>query len=147
MSPLTLLLFLLTHFLQICNVPISFSNSIEQRKERKISIKLESVLQLSNNHVGSDWNCFLSVQKQIIKKGETLIIELKKRRPLVIEAHAIEEDKDYSDSGKKSMTLTYSDIIAIEKNRFELDVTVIENGGQYAGNIAKWKFIFEIKRK
>ena len=128
--------------------PSSFTTQIEiiEPIERKISIKLESVLQVSNNHVGTDWSHFLSVQKQVIKKGETLILTLEKRAPMSIEAHSIETDKYYNDYGKSSMDLIYSDLIAIDKNRFEMDVTVVENGGQYAGNTAKWKFLFMIKR-
>ncbi len=115
--------------------------------KRKISIKLDHVLQLSNNGVGHDWNNFLSINKQVIKKGEELIIELKKRAPLRIEAHSIEEDKNYSDAGENHMDFTYSDLISIEdKNRFEMNVSVMENGGQNAGNLAKWKFIFEISK-
>ena len=71
---------------------------------------------------------------------------MKKRAPLTIEAHSIEQDADYPDKGKTSMDFIYSDLIAIDKNRFEMDVTVVENGGQYAGNLAKWKFLFKIKR-
>lgn len=45
------------------------------------------------------------------------------------------------------MDFTYSDLISIqESNRFEMNVIVMENGGQNAGNIAKWKFIFEITK-
>ena len=99
-----------------------------------------------NNHLGGDWNHLLSVQEQVIKKGETLVLILKKRAPLSIEAYSIETDKNFSDAGKKSMDFIYSDLIAIEQNRFEIDVVVIENGGQYAGNTAKWKFIFKIQK-
>ena len=115
--------------------------------QRKISIKLDHVLQLSNNGVGHDWNNFLSINKNVVKKGEELEVELKKRAPLRIEAHSIEEDKHYSDAGQNHMDFTYSDLISIEdKNRFEMNVTVMENGGQNAGNLAKWKFIFEISK-
>lgn len=126
----------------ITATPVEASNSIE----RKISIKLESILQVSNNHVGTDWNHFLSVQKQVIKKGEKVIFTLEKRAPMSIEAHSVEADKDYDDYGKSSIDFIYSDLIAIDKNRFEMDVTVVENGGQYAGNTAQWKFLFMIKR-
>ena len=83
----------------------------------------------------------------MIKKDEELIVELVKRAPLRIEAHSIEEDKSYSDAGDNHMDFTYSDLISIqESSRFEMNVIVMENGGQNAGNIAKWKFIFEIKK-
>lgn len=162
MNPLLLLLTLLSNFSTFHNDNICFpeSSRIESlhlastssfesegsSKERNICITLESVLELSNNHVGEDWIHYLLVKDQKIQKGDTLILKLKKRAPLTIEAHSIEEDLDYTDSGKASIDFIYSDLIAIEKNRFELDVTVVENGGQYAGNLAKWKFFFKIKR-
>jgi len=118
----------------------------KKRKERKIAITLESVLQISNDHVGRDWNHFLSVNKKIIKKGETAIFVLQRRAPLSIIATSVEEDKDFSDSGDDKMNFIYSDLIAIDKTRFELDVVVVENGGQYAGNMAKWKFLFVVQR-
>lgn len=114
--------------------------------QRKISIKLESILPIFNDHVGNDWTHFLSIQKQVIKKGEIVIFTLKNRAPMLIEAHSIEEDADYPDAGKNSMDLIYSDLIAIDNNRFSIDVTVVENGGQYAGNIATWKFLFMMRR-
>ena len=83
----------------------------------------------------------------MIKKDEELIVELKKRAPLRIEAHSIEEDKNYSDAGDNHMDFTYSDLISIqESSRFEMNVIVMENGGSNAGNIAKWKFIFELTK-
>ncbi|MFT4667783.1 MAG: hypothetical protein ACI9XB_004757, partial [Gammaproteobacteria bacterium] len=101
-----------------------------------------------NNGVGQDWNNFLSINKNVIRKGESLTVELKKRAPLRIEAHSIEEDKNYSDPGENHMDFTYSDLISIkESSRFEMNVTVMENGGQNAGNLAKWKFIFELSRE
>jgi hypothetical protein len=115
---------------------------------KKITIKLQHTLQLSNNGVGQDWNNFLSINKNVIRKGESLTVELKKRAPLRIEAHSIEEDKNYSDPGENHMDFTYSDLISIkESSRFEMNVTVMENGGQNAGNLAKWKFIFELSRE
>ena len=58
-------------------------------------------------------------------------------RYLRIEAHSIEEDKDYSDAGENHIDFTYSDLISIEdKNRFEMNVSVMENGGRKAGNLA-----------
>ena len=126
---------------------LSMGHSKSELAKRKISIKLEHVLQLSNNGVGQDWNNFLSINKNVIKKDEELIVELVKRAPLRIEAHSIEEDKSYSDAGDNHMDFTYSDLISIqESSRFEMNVIVMENGGQNAGNIAKWKFIFEIKK-
>jgi len=122
-------------------------NSESEIVKRKISIKLEHVLQLSNNGVGQDWNNFLSINKNVIKKDEELVVVLKKRAPLRVEAHSIEEDKKYSDAGDNHMDFTYSDLISIqESSRFEMNVIVMENGGQNAGNIAKWKFIFEITK-
>ncbi len=127
---------------------LSLSSASLPQTKRSISIKLKKVLQLSNDGVGKDWSNFLSVQKNIIKEGETLELDLEKRAPLVIEAHAIEEDKSYSDAGKSTMNFSYSDLISIEKtSRFEMDVTVIEIGGQRAGSTAKWKFIFEISKE
>ncbi len=125
----------------------SMGHSKSDLAKRKISIKLEHVLQLSNNGVGQEWNHFLSINKNVIKKEEELVVELKKRAPLRIEAHSIEEDKNYSDAGDNHMDFTYSDLISIqESSRFEMNVIVMENGGQNAGNIAKWKFIFEITK-
>jgi len=125
---------------------VAETNGRKQNKERKIAITLESVLQISNDHVGGDWSHFLSINKKIIKKGETEILVLQPRAPLSIIANSKEADKDFSDSGEDKMDFIYSDLIAIDKTRFELDVIVVENGGQYAGNMAKWKFLFVVQR-
>jgi len=121
-------------------------NPKEEVKKREISVNLEAVLMVSNNHVGDDWQHFLSIDDQVIFKGESLNLTLQSRAPLRVEAHSIEADKDYPDAGENHMDFIYSDLIAIEKNRFEMDVTIVENGGQYAGNIAIAKFLFVIKQ-
>jgi len=114
---------------------------------RKLNIKLEHTLQLSNNGVGNEWTNYLSINKKVIKKDETLTLELIKRAPLRIEAHSIEEDDKYPDFGENHMDFTYSDLIAVEgSSRFEMDVEVMENGGENAGNLAKWKFIFLVSK-
>jgi hypothetical protein len=140
MNP-TILTNLLLSFIQPLTAPKAKKTSIV----RKISIKLETVLSMSNNHVGDDWTHFLSIQKQVIKKGETVIFTLHKRAPMLIEAHSVEDDKDYPDAGENSIEFIYSDLIDIERNRFEMDVVVVENGGQYAGNTATWKFLFVLQ--
>ena len=82
------------------NLKVAFEiENKNKNKERKIAITLESVLQISNDHVGGDWSHFLSVDKKIIKKGETEIFVLQPRAPLSIIATSVEEDKDFPDSG------------------------------------------------
>lgn len=121
----------------------SFNNS-SQGIERYITITLLSTHPISNNGVGNEWENFLSVGEQVIKKGEKLKIKLEKRAPVTIEAHAVEEDKNYSDVGKSSMTFTYSDLIAIKKSKFKISVKVMENGGHTQGKMAEWMYLFEI---
>ena len=111
---------------------------------RKISITLEDTILTENNGVGHDWKNFLSVNKQVIKKGEKIIIELPKMAPLKIEAHAIEEDKHHPDKGTSELEFTYSELIAITKSRFKVEITVVENGGKCAGCIAKWEYFILI---
>lgn len=115
--------------------------------DRYISIKLVRTHQMYNNRVGNDWDNFLSVNKQIIRKEEKVVFKLEKRAPITVEAHAIEKDKHHDDAGENKITFTYSDLIAIEKNQFEIRITVMENGGQNAGNLAKWMYIFEVARE
>ena len=73
--PFPLLILLLSLFF-MGNTSTDFAN-------RKIPIKLDHVLQISNNGVGEQWSNFLSINKKVIKKGEELEVELKKRAPLV----------------------------------------------------------------
>jgi len=122
----------------------SVPRSPSSKKVRKISITLEKTILTENNGVGHDWNNFLSVNKQVIKKGEKITIELPKMAPLKIEAHAIEEDKHHPDKGTSELEFTYSELIAITKSRFEIEITVIENGGKRAGSLAKWKYFIVI---
>ena len=111
---------------------------------RSIGVRLISTHISFNNGVGNEWSTFLMVRDSAIQVGELAIFELEKRAPLIIEAHAVESDKNYSDEGSNSMIFTYSDLIAIEESRFEINVKVMENGGQQAGNLAEWIFLFEL---
>ena len=112
--------------------------------QRYVTITLLSTHPISNNGVGNEWKNFLSVGDKIIKKGEKLKVKLEKRAPITIEAHAVEQDKQYSDQGKNSMIFTYSDLVAIKKSKFKISIKVMENGGHTQGNMAEWMYIFEI---
>lgn len=125
----------------VINYSFSFPNSAI---DRYITIKLLNTYLISNNGVGHDWDNFLSIHKQVIRKGEKITIKLEQRAPLTIKAYAIEEDKNYSDTGEKETTFPYSDLIAIKKSKFEVKIKVMENGGANAGNYAEWKYIFEL---
>ncbi|MEM1319217.1 MAG: hypothetical protein AAGG75_03120 [Bacteroidota bacterium] len=123
-----------------------FGYSSQTPSGKYIAVKLVSTHQLSNDSVGHEWENFLSINRRIIKKGEKAQFKLVKRAPLIIEAHAIEKDPSYDDHGKSEITFTYSDLIAIERNRFEVRISVTENGGQNAGNLAEWMYIFELEK-
>lgn len=120
---------------------------IEVEIDRYVSVKLTSTHPISNNGVGKEWDHFLSVNQHIIREKEKVTFQLKKRAPLRIEAHAIEDDRDYPDVGMQFMTFTYSDLIAIDKSTFEIRVNVMENGGHDSGKMAEWMFIFELARE
>lgn len=114
---------------------------------RHVAIELKSTHPIYNNGVGNEWNNYLVVNDQIVSEGERSIFKINRRAPFIIEAHAIENDKDYPDEGVKSMTFTYSDLIAIDQSRFEITVQVTENGGRESGKMAEWMFILEISKE
>lgn len=132
------------YFLLLLLLPAFAFHSPSRQIERYITISLLSTHPISNNGVGNQWENFLAVGDKIIKKGEHLKLKLKKKAPVTIEAHAIEEDAQYSDLGKSEMIFTYSDLIAIKKAKFKVTIEVVENGGPTAGKMAEWMYIFEI---
>ena len=117
------------------------------RADRYISVELVSTHPISNNGVGDDWSNFLSVGDQIVSEGEKVLFKLHKRAPFILVANAVEFDEDYPDEGSKSMTFTYSDLIAMNQNQIDVNVQVIENGGRNAGNMAEWMFIIVINKE
>ena len=116
-------------------------------------VVLKSIELIYNNHVGNEWSFGVAVngEKQRVSSyvsdkivfRDTFSDYLK----LEIEAIAIEDDK-WDDKGVNSATRNFT-CPDLEENQRLLDicVTVIEDGGRYKGNEAKWKFVFEIEIK
>ena len=115
-------------------------------KNRYVSVQLSSTHLLYNHGVGNEWNHFLSVNDQILSIDEKSIFKLNKRAPFVIEAHAVENDKDYPDIGTQKFTLNYSDLGALDQDLFKVNVVVVENSGRLAGKMAEWVFHFKVSR-
>lgn len=119
---------------------------LPQNTSREFVITYEKYFVVSNNHVGNDWVTYLKIGEEVIKEGEEVKLRLSKRSPVRIIAQAIEEDKNYDDTGSATLELTYSEMIAIQKNRLEIEVTVVENGGYYQGHVAVLKFLVRVEQ-
>lgn len=119
---------------------------IPGKAKREFKITFEKVFVTKNPCVGDDWIFSMRVGNKTLKELESIDIVLEDRSPLTIIAEATEEDEAYPDFGSNKLGLTYSDLIAIEKNRFEIEVIVEENGGPNSGCIAIVKFWVEVKQ-
>lgn len=123
-------------------------NTPEQKSSdaREFVITYEKYFVVSNNHVGNDWVTYLKIGEEVVKEGEEVKLQLTNRSPVRIIAQAIEEDKNYDDTGSTTLELTYSEMIAMQKNRFEIEVPVVENGGYYQGHVAVLKFLVRVEQ-
>ena len=111
----------------------------------KISVTLESIECISNNHVGNDWGFNCTVNKKDLSEGDSIEISTTLSGKITIKSTAEEYDK-YPDIGSKSLTISVSKLKPNTDNTYSSSVTVRENRGRYSGNTATWKFIYIIQK-
>lgn len=109
-----------------------------------LSVTLDSITCLSNNHVGNEWAFGFTANKTAVSSGSTIKLNAKSSDSIAISAKATEEDT-YPDTNTKSLTIPVSKLKE-GGNTYSLNVTVTENRGRYSGNTATWKFNFNIKK-
>jgi len=113
-------------------------------KRVRVQVSLESVDLIYNNHVGNEWSTYSEVEGYYISRIQRFekIYDKSKVR-LKFYARTTENDK-IPDIGSNSCDVDLNLQDGIKSKLVILDVIVTENRGKYAGNSAKWRFIYRI---
>lgn len=112
-------------------------------KTVKVTVKLDRIELVSNDHVGNDWYTTASINGKEIQEGSSITLNVKSSDSLNLKAYAEEQDK-VPDIGTKSASVKVSSISkTLTKS---LVVKVVENRGRYSGHSAEWKFVFSIQK-
>ncbi len=113
-----------------------------------VTVTLESVDLVYNNHVGNDWTLELFVNDQqvpVYQFGIPKVVwttTFSGAVTVTVTARAIEEDK-YPDIGFTTKTFTIA--CPSYPQEATLEVLVRENRGRYAGNTALWRFQIRVE--
>ena len=116
----------------------------------QVSVTVESIDLVYNNHVGNEWLFSVAVNGQYVPVSSyspTLVYESLVTGPtcLQITAKAVEYDK-YSDVGTTTTTVQVD--CPSESSRSQeviMEVLVREDRGRYVGNTALWRFRIQIE--
>jgi len=111
----------------------------------KITVKLQSIDLVENNHVGNEWVFGCKVNKKALQEGDSIVINTTSTGKITIVSTA-EEIDSVPDTGSKTLTVSVGKLKAGKNNTYTSLVTVTENRGRYSGNKAVWKFTYGIKR-
>lgn len=136
-------LFLILAILFSCNLFIA--DAASSTAKVKVSVKLQSIDCISNNHVGNEWVFGCTVNKKELAEGHALTITTTPSGKINIVSTAEEEDS-IPDIGSRTLTVSVSKLKAGKDTSYTSQVTVKENRGRYSGNTAVWKFTYVIKR-
>jgi len=104
-----------------------------------------------NNHVGNEWSCGvkLTVDGKDYRLSQygtnSVTLSIKPSTNITITAYALESDT-YPDYGSKSISLSGSDVLRKNNTEYQLNFTVREDKGRYAGNVAGWNCIIRIQK-
>lgn len=112
----------------------------------KVTVQLQSIECVQNNHVGNEWGFGSMVNKKELSEGDSIEISTTLTGKLTIVSIAEEQDK-YPDYGSKTLSVSVSKLKANKDTTYTSNVTVTENRGRYSGNSAVWKFTYVVKRK
>ena len=119
---------------------ITFSQEI-------LDIQLVSISNIYNNHVGNEWSHDVTVNQKTLTRYKNLNFKKSEINTLIFKVNCIEFDEKYPDFGSNTKTIDLSKIDFSNEYLFSIEVTVIENGGRYKSNKAKWKYSFKINSK
>ncbi len=114
-------------------------------KNVKVSVKLQSIDCISNNHVGNEWAFGCTVNKKDLSEGKSIVVTTTPSGKISIVSTAEEEDS-IPDVGSKTLSVSVSKLKAGKEATYTSRVTVRENRGRYSGNTAVWEFTYIIKR-
>ncbi len=111
----------------------------------KVTVKLDSIECVENNHVGNEWSFGCTVNKKELAKGDSISVSTTSTGKITIVSSVEEEDK-IPDIGSKTLSIPVSKLKAKKDTTYTSQVTVTENRGRYSGNKAIWKFTYIVKR-
>jgi len=126
----------------------STSESVPPATECTLSVILESVELVYNNHVGNDWYLEFFVNGQqvpVYQFGLPKVVwttTFSEMTTITVKARVIEEDK-YPDVGFAMKTFTVT--CPSHSQAATLEVLVREDRGRYAGNTALWRFRIRVE--
>lgn len=118
-----------------------FINDIEE----SIKVNLHFSADVKDaNHVGDQWNYYIECNGiTYYPQNQNAEIELKES-DLVLNLVVYEYDKGQSDYGSKKITIPYDLLNKRDTLKFTYDLSVVENGGRYAGNAASVEYTVSI---
>lgn len=111
----------------------------------KVTIKLDSIECVENNHVGNEWAFGCTVNKKELAEGDSITISTTSSGKISIVSSGEEEDS-IPDIGSKTLSIPVSKLKAKKDTTYTSQVTVTENRGRYSGNKAIWKFTYIVKK-
>ncbi|EMS72371.1 hypothetical protein [Ruminiclostridium cellobioparum] len=111
----------------------------------KVSVKLDSIECVENNHVGNEWLFGCTVNKKELSEGDTITISTTSSGKINI-VSSVEEEDSIPDIGSKTLSIPISKLKAKKNTTYTSQVTVTENRGRYSGNKAIWKFTYIVKK-
>ncbi len=111
----------------------------------KVTVKLDSIECIENNHVGNEWVFGCTVNKKELAKGDSISISTTTTGKITI-ISSVEEEDSIPDIGSKTLSIPVSKLKAKKDTTYTSQVTVTENRGRYSGNKAIWKFTYIVKK-
>ncbi|PHI18062.1 hypothetical protein CEQ90_19865 [Lewinellaceae bacterium SD302] len=109
-----------------------------------ITINLESLDMLSNDHVGNEWSYNTIINGEEFT-GDSYTFDLSYGTDLIIISVMSEENEPYIDRSRHTVIVSYDDIEDNTNKDLISEVTVVEKNGRYAGNEAKFRFVYSLK--
>ena len=104
-----------------------------------VYVRFESVSG-SSNHVGNEWTYEVYVNGESLRRGQEIEACPNVFGCIAITAIATESDT-YPDVGRRTKRISIKNIPA----DIQIPVSVREDRGRYAGNIARWVFQFAVR--
>lgn len=132
--------------LLIISIQFLFLNIIHGQDT--LNLRFIDATNVYNNHVGNEWAFVTFIGENLLNLGDAINIIYDSLDDSFELVAAIQEGREiHNDSNTKQFVMTFRELFNNYRKGFNIEIDLREGHGRYAGNLALWKFHYELKFK
>jgi hypothetical protein len=113
-----------------------------------LNLRFIDATNVYNNHVGNEWAVGTFIDENLLNLGDAINIIYDSLDDSFELVAVLQEGREiHNDSNSKEFVMTFRELFNNYRKGFNIEIDLREGHGRYAGNLALWKFHYELKFK